>query len=55
MTSFRIRVNGIESFYEHRQSGGVVHPNGALATTAWGTHEFAIIDPSGVCITFWQP
>ena len=55
MTAFRIRVNGIESFHARCQSAGIVHPNGALATTAWGTNEFAIIDPSGVCITFWQP
>jgi len=35
MTSFRIRVNNIESFHGHCRSAGIVHPNGALSTTAW--------------------
>jgi catechol 2,3-dioxygenase-like lactoylglutathione lyase family enzyme len=55
MTSFRIRVLGIEAFYEQCTAAGVVHPNGALTVKPWGTNEFAILDPSGVCITFWQP
>ena len=55
MTSFRIRVNGIEAFYETCKAEGIVHPNGALSIKPWGTNEFAILDPSGVCITFWQP
>lgn len=54
MTSFRIRVHGIEAFYERCTAARIVHPNGALSLKPWGTNEFAILDPSGVCITFWQ-
>ncbi len=54
MTSFRIRVDGIEAFYEKCKSENIVHPGGALGVKPWGSQEFAIIDPSGVCITFWQ-
>jgi len=27
-----------------------VHPNGELGERPWGTREFSIVDPSGVCI-----
>lgn len=54
MTSFRVRIDGIEAFYEQCKTANIVHPNGALSVKPWGTQEFAIIDPSGVCITFWQ-
>jgi hypothetical protein len=33
-------------------AAGCTHPNGALGTQPWGTREFSIIDPSGVCIAF---
>jgi catechol 2,3-dioxygenase-like lactoylglutathione lyase family enzyme len=45
--SCRIRVSGVESFYECCQRQGVVHPNGWLKAQPWGTVEFAILDPSG--------
>ena len=34
---------------------GVIHPNGYLTTKPWGTQEFAILDPAGVCMTFYEP
>lgn len=49
-TSLRIVVDGVDELYERCQAAGCVHPNGALGTRPWGTREFSIIDPSGVCI-----
>ena len=52
----RIVVDGIEAFYaEFQKRGGTVHPNGPLQTKPWGTHEFAAIDPNGVCVAFVSP
>ena len=53
-TSLRIQVEQIDQLYAHCSEHRIVHPNGALATRPWGTREFATIDPSGVCITFFQ-
>jgi uncharacterized glyoxalase superfamily protein PhnB len=54
-TSFRIHVQHVEQLYAEYQAQGVIHPNGQLATKPWGTQEFAILDPAGVCITFYEP
>lgn len=54
-TSFRIHVQHVEQLYAEYQAQGVIHPNGQLATTPWRTQEFAILDPAGVCITFYEP
>ncbi len=56
-TTFRIQVDHIEQLYEEFQAkgGGMIHPNGKLQTKPWGTKEFAILDPAGVCITFYEP
>jgi uncharacterized glyoxalase superfamily protein PhnB len=51
-TSLRIVVDGVDDLYERCQAAGCTHPNGALGTRPWGTREFGIIDPSGVCIAF---
>ena len=53
-TSLRIMVEGIESLYARCQAAGCVHPNGALGSRPWGTLEFSVIDPSGVCVAFVQ-
>jgi uncharacterized glyoxalase superfamily protein PhnB len=55
-TSFRIQVNGIEQLYEEFQAKGgqMIHPNGKLETKPWGLKEFVVIDPAGVCITFYE-
>jgi uncharacterized glyoxalase superfamily protein PhnB len=55
-TSFRIQVNGIEQLYEEFQAKGgeIIHPNGKLETKPWGPKEFVVIDPAGVCITFYE-
>lgn len=56
-TAFRIQVAHIEQLYEEFQAkgGGMIHPNGKLETKPWGMKEFEVIDPAGVCITFYEP
>jgi uncharacterized glyoxalase superfamily protein PhnB len=49
-TSLRIEVDGIAALYARCGEAGCVHPNGPLGARPWGTREFSIIDPSGVCI-----
>ena len=51
-TSLRIAVQRIDTLYGCCQENGCVHPNGLLGSRSYGTREFSIIDPSGVCITF---
>jgi catechol 2,3-dioxygenase-like lactoylglutathione lyase family enzyme len=53
-TSLRIGVDGIEELYARCREAGCVHPNGALGVKPWGTTEFGVLDPSGVCISFVQ-
>lgn len=54
-TAFRIHVQHIEVLYEEYQAQDVLHPNGKLETKPWGTKEFGVLDPTGVCITFYEP
>ena len=54
-TSCRIHVQHVEQLYREYQAQGVIHPNGQLTMKPWGTQEFAILDPAGVCITFYEP
>jgi len=54
-TMVRLIVNGVDAMYiEYQNRGGKVHPNGALQTKPWGTKEFTVIDPNGVCVTFQE-
>jgi uncharacterized glyoxalase superfamily protein PhnB len=55
--AFRIHVTGIEQLYEELTSKEekAIHPNGKLETKPWGMKEFVVIDPTGVCITFYEP
>lgn len=52
--SFRVEVEGVDELYEDCESRGVVHPNGALTDTAWGTREFGVLDPDGNLVGFWE-
>jgi uncharacterized glyoxalase superfamily protein PhnB len=52
--SLRIMVDDVDALYADCQAAGCVHPNGALATKPWGSREFSILDPAGVCIAFVQ-
>lgn len=56
-TSIRIHVTNIEQLYQEFQSKGeeIIHPNGKLETKPWGVKEFVVLDPAGVCITFYEP
>ena len=53
-TSLRIEVDGIDALYGRCQECGGVHPNGLLGERPWGTREFSILDPSGVCVALVQ-
>jgi catechol 2,3-dioxygenase-like lactoylglutathione lyase family enzyme len=50
-TTTRLNASAIDAFHALCGKAGVIHPNGALADKPWGTREFSILDPSGVCIT----
>lgn len=53
-TGCRLSVLNVESLYVHCTSQGIVHPNGPLKTTPWGNREFAILDPDGNLVTFFE-
>ena len=52
--SCRVEVDGVDDLHAELAPRGVLHPNGALGTREWGTREFAILDPDGNLITFFQ-
>lgn len=55
-TSCRVEETNIETLYEefNQKGGQMIHPNGKLETKPWGLKEFAILDPAGVCVTFFE-
>lgn len=55
-TAFRIRTSNIESLYQEfvGKTPCPIHPNGKLEKKPWGSTEFAVLDPAGVCITFYE-
>ena len=55
---FRIATDDIETFY--REIAGraphILHPNGrAITDKPWGLREFALLDPTGICVIIEQP
>lgn len=50
--SCRVHVEGIDALYRSLDPLGIVHPNGRLRATPWGTREFGILDPDRNLITF---
>jgi catechol 2,3-dioxygenase-like lactoylglutathione lyase family enzyme len=52
--SCRIEVAGVDQLYAQCEELGIVHPNGHLSDTEWGTREFAVLDPDGNLIGFWE-
>jgi len=52
--SCRIEVEGIEEIHQDLQPKGIIHPNGQLANKPWGTREFAVLDPCGNLVTFFE-
>jgi Glyoxalase superfamily protein len=53
-TGCRVQVQGIESLHSQCANHSIVHPNAPLASTPWGTKEFAILDPDGNLVTFYE-
>ena len=45
--SCRIEVAGVDELYASCSECGVVHPNGQIQDTDWGTREFGVLDPDG--------
>jgi uncharacterized glyoxalase superfamily protein PhnB len=51
----RIAVTGdMGAFYQHCLDLGCIHPNSKLERKPWGRLEFTVLDPAGVCVSFWQ-
>ena len=53
--SCRIEVKGVDELYALCSEQSIVHPRGALADQWWGSREFAVLDPDGNLVTFFQP
>lgn len=53
-TSCRVQVRGIERLYDQCKGHAIVHPKAPLETKPWGTKEFAILDPDGNLVTFYE-
>lgn len=53
-TGCRVQVQGIEGLHAQCESHAIVHPNAPLASKPWGTREFAILDPDGNLVTFYE-
>lgn len=51
----RVRVDGIDALYARCVNRGVVHPEGRLEQKPWGNREFAMLNPDGVVVTFFEP
>ncbi len=51
----RVGVSGIERLYARCMKSDIVHPNAPLSKAPWGSQEFAILDPSGNLVTFYEP
>ncbi|MEB3283407.1 MAG: VOC family protein [Lyngbya sp.] len=52
--TFRIQVEQIDKLYQEfiAKDQTVIHPNGKLKLQPWGSKDFTVLDPMGVCITF---
>lgn len=49
-----MRIEGVDALYAQCLAFGIVHPNATLQTPAWGSREFAVLDPDGNLVTFAQ-
>jgi catechol 2,3-dioxygenase-like lactoylglutathione lyase family enzyme len=55
---FRIATDDIEAYHREivARASRALHPNGRTVTDkAWGLREFALLDPTGVCVIVEQP
>jgi catechol 2,3-dioxygenase-like lactoylglutathione lyase family enzyme len=53
--SCAFEISGADELYERCNVLSVVHPNSHIEDTAWGTREFAVLDPDGNLVRFWEP
>ncbi|MCA8916143.1 MAG: VOC family protein [Planctomycetes bacterium] len=54
-TMVRFIVQDVDHLFgEYSKHENVIHPNGKLADKPWGTREFGVLDPTGVCLTFYS-
>ena len=53
-TQVRFRVERIEQLYEEYLAQDVVSPTAQLDTKPWGTREFGLYDPNGVCVYVYE-
>jgi hypothetical protein len=55
---FRISTDDIDAYHREivARAPHILHPNGReVADKPWGLREFAMLDPSGVCVIVEQP
>ncbi len=52
--SCRVLVEGVEELYRTLQPLGVIHGNAPLSDQPWGDRDFAIQDPDGNLVTFFE-
>lgn len=52
--SCRIGVEGVDELYKEFEPLDVMHPNGHIEDTEWGTREFGVLDLEGNLITFFE-
>ena len=52
--SCRIQVDDVDDIYAVCHERGVVHPNGDITDTSWGTREFGVLDPDGNLIGLYE-
>jgi hypothetical protein len=53
-TGCRVQVQAIEALHAQCASQAIVHPNAPLVRKPWGTKEFAILDPDGHLVAFYE-
>ena len=53
--SCRVRVTEIDALYNVLRVLGIVHNNAPLTRQPWGDRDFAVVDPDGNLVTFFEP
>lgn len=52
--SCRIQVTGIGALYKAMKAHDIIHPKAHLKRTDYPAQEFAILDPDGNLVTFFE-
>jgi catechol 2,3-dioxygenase-like lactoylglutathione lyase family enzyme len=52
--SCRVEAQGVADLYPPARNAGIVHPRAELGDTDFGTTEFAVLDPDGNLVTFFE-